>query len=390
MSDLQATPLRKHWWQRIPAAWRLAFIFWLGMRLLLWVLGALLFTSGLLTVGAPLTYGVETLTRGWQGALFGVWTHWDAIYYDAIVSGGYHALPQLSAFFPLYPLLAKPFTWLGIHPAIALTLVSNLSFLFALGLFLEEVERLLGRDYWVPAGLAILFFPTSFYFYAPYPHSLALFFVLLAWKLARQEKWLACAGVGLLLGLTHSSVIPVVIVLLVMVIRWLKHSPGRLHWAALAVPFMPLAGVATFLSWRIWAGFSNFGALQYRYWQTEFLGPLKVISQLIYQLFHGRTLAIFAVILLCIALLALAWCLRKKLYLQAIYLGSLLLFLISFTMPNVPLGSFNRLVLIGFPIYLAMAAWMKSSRWAYRLILVGSGVLYFIMGFAYLSWLWVA
>ena len=191
----------KTWWPRIPYTWRLAFILWLGMRLLLWILGMLLFVSGVLKTGSPLTYGVETLTEGWPGALFGVWTHWDGIYYDAIVSQGYHALPQLSAFFPLYPLLAKPLYWLGVHPAIALTIISNLALLPALWLYLEEAEHLLGKDHLLAAGLSLLFFPTSFYFYAPYPHSLALLMVLSAWKLAQKRKWLACATVGLLLGI---------------------------------------------------------------------------------------------------------------------------------------------------------------------------------------------
>ncbi len=375
---------------RIPYVWRMAFILWLGMRLLLWILGMLLFVSGVLKTGSPLTYGVETLTEGWTGALFGVWTHWDGIYYDAIVSQGYHALPQLSAFFPLYPLLAKPLYWLGLHPAIALTIISNLALLPALWLYLEEAEHLLGKDHLLAAGLALLFFPTSFYFYAPYPHSLALLMVISAWKLAQKRKWLACATVGLLLGLTHSSVIPLVVVLTVLVIRDLRQSPSKLSWARFAVPAMPLAGVALFLAWRISQGFPPFGEVQYQFWQTEFLGPVKVVSQFIQQMFNGRQLAYFALPILIVSLLATFWAFHRKFYLQAVYLSALILFLASVTMPNVPLGSFNRLILIGFPIFLALASWMKQSRWAYRSILALSGVLYFIMCFAYLSWLWVA
>jgi len=303
---------------------------------------------------------------------------------------GYHALPQLSAFFPLYPLLAKPLTWLGMHPAIALTLISNLALLLALGLYLEEAEHLLGKDHMLAAGLALLFFPTSFFFYAPYPHSLALLMVLGAWKLAVKRKWLACAVVGLLLGLTHSSVIPLVVVLMVLVIRDLRQSPSKFGWVKLAVPAMPLAGVVLFLAWRISQGFPSFGEVQYQFWQTEFLGPVKVLLQFMHQMFNGRQLAYFALPILIVSLLATIWAFRRKFYLQAIYLSALILFLGSVTMPNVPLGSFNRLILIGFPIFLALASWMKQSPWAYRVILALSGVLYFIMCFAYLSWLWVA
>jgi hypothetical protein len=380
----------KTWWLHIPYTWRLAFVLWLGMRLLLWVLGALLFESGVLTTGSPLTYGVETLTEGWRGALFGVWTHWDGIYYDAIVSQGYHGLPQLSAFFPLYPLLAKPFYWLGMHPAIALIMVSNLAFLPALGLYLEEAEQLMGKDHILAAGLALLLFPTSFYFYASYPHSLALLMILSAWKLAQKRKWLACAVVGLLLGLTHSSVIPLVVVLAVLVIRDMRQSPSKFGWVKLAVPAMPLAGVVLFLAWRISQGFPPFGEVQYQFWRTVFLGPVKVIIQFAHQMFMGRQLSYFAPPILIVSLLATFWAFRRKFFLQAVYLSALILFLASVTMTNMPLGSYNRLILIGFPIFLALASWMKQNRWAYRAILALSSVLYFIMCFAYLSWLWVA
>jgi hypothetical protein len=107
-------------------------------------------------------------------------------------------------------------------------------------------------------------------------------------------------------------------------------------------------------------------------------------------MFNGRQLAYFALPILIVSILATVWAFRRKFYQQAIYLAALILFLASVTMPNVPLGSFNRLILIGFPIFLAMASWMKRNRWAYRVILALSSVLYFIMCFAYLSWLWVA
>lgn len=377
-------------WRRIPSAWRLALILWLGMRLLLWAFGALLSSSGILPLNDSHYYTLKPITDGWLGMLFGVWMRWDAVYYTAIVQQGYHALPQLNAFFPLYPLLAKPFFWLGMQPLVALVLVSNFAFLFALGMLLEETERLLGRTHLLAAGLAVIFFPTAFYFYAPYPHSLALLLILLGWRLARQEKWLACALTGLALGLTHSSVFPLAAVLLIYAIRSMRESPSRLGWVRLGVPLMPLAGAALFLAWRVSQGFPPFGEVQYRFWQTEFLGPFEVIRQFVYQLFHGRQLAWIALVFFIVSILALIWLIRRKYTLEAVYLFTLILFLLSVTMPNVPLGSFNRLIIIGFPMYFAIAAWMKKSRWTYRLILGFSGVLYFIMCFAYLSWMWVA
>jgi hypothetical protein len=180
------------------------------------------------------------------------------------------------------------------------------------------------------------------------------------------------------------------VVLAVLVIRDMRQSPSKFGWVKLAVPAMPLAGVVLFLAWRISQGFPPFGEVQYQFWRTVFLGPVKVIIQFAHQMFMGRQLSYFAPPILIVSLLATFWAFRRKFFLQAVYLSALILFLASVTMTNMPLGSYNRLILIGFPIFLALASWMKQNRWAYRAILALSSVLYFIMCFAYLSWLWVA
>ena len=131
--------------RRIPLAWRLAFILWLALRLVTWAFGAALFASGFAPLHSGYNYGIQTLTEGLDGALWGIWMRWDGVYYDLILTQGYQAMPNLSAFFPLFPLLARPLTALGLHAIPALITVSSLALLPALALFLQEVERLLGR-----------------------------------------------------------------------------------------------------------------------------------------------------------------------------------------------------------------------------------------------------
>lgn len=207
------------WWLRIPYVWRLAFILWLGMRLLLWAVGTFIYHSGLFPIHSGYSYGIDLISGPVSGALFGVWMRWDGVYYDLILSQGYSALPQLSAFWPLYPLLTRPLFWLGIHPNIALTISSNLAFLAAIVIFLEEVKDHFGFSVMLPAGLILVTFPGAFFFFAPFPMSLALLLVLLSYRLARSERWLAAAAAGFLSGLAHSTVIPLSLLLFIHVFQ---------------------------------------------------------------------------------------------------------------------------------------------------------------------------
>ena len=377
--------------RRIPPAWRLAFILWLALRLVNWAFGAALFASGFAPLHSGYNYGIQTLTEGLDGALRGIWMRWDGVYYDLILTQGYQAMPNLSAFFPLFPLLARPLTALGLHAIPALITVSSLALLPALALFLQEVERLLGAQAMLPAGLGLMLFPTAFYFYAPYPQSLALLLILLAWRLARSRRWLGCALAGLLAGLAHSTVAPLVILLLVEAVGWLRSTRARLGWAALAVPFMPLAGVALFLAWRIGQGFPAYGDMQRTFFGTTFIGPWQGLLEVgrLWQNGNYRTL-LATLLCLALAVLATAWALRARRFALAAYLGALVLLLLSVTMPDAPLASFNRYLLLGFPLFLALGDWMTRSPRLKLGLLAVFGVFYAVLCAYYLSWVWVA
>ena len=96
-----------------------------GMGIILWLAGVVpdQFTRGE-------THGIELINQGAAGYLIGVWQRHDAYNYMLIVMEGYTE-PHLSAFMPLYPLLAKPIAiMLGQGSLAALTgllVVSNLS-----------------------------------------------------------------------------------------------------------------------------------------------------------------------------------------------------------------------------------------------------------------------
>ncbi len=378
------------WWHRIPYTWRLAFGLWLGMRVLLWGISAFLFYNGVIPLDSPFPEAPVALDEGLAGALFGSWLRWDGGFYYWIVTEGYTATPTISAFFPLYPLLAKLCTMIGFHPLIALILISNLALLGALKIFLEEVSEYFDESIMLPAGLALLVFPGAFFFYAPYPMSLALLLVLLSVRFTRKNKWLAASLTGFLSGLTHSTVIPLSLLLLLFGLTDLPKTNGKLRWISLLTSAMPLAGVVTFLAWRIHQGFPSMANMLDASWGSTLLNPLKAIEQLGQSIMMGNWMSLLKTGIILIGLFSVFWLFRQRKITLAIYQTGLLLYLISFTVPDHPLGSFIRYFLLSFPVYMTLGAWMKQKTKLRVLVFSGMGILNLFLCSLFMCWYFVA
>ncbi len=377
------------WWQRIPYTWRLAFGLWLGMRLLLWALSAFMYYRGLLP-SSPFPQAPVALDQGLAGALFGSWLRWDGGFYYLILTQGYAATPSLSAFLPLYTILAKPLFLIGGNPLIALLFISNLAFLPAIVLFLEEVRTLLGPEKLLSAGTILMVFPGAFFFFAPFPQSLAFLLIMLTWRFTRQQKWFGAAIAGLLCGLTHPTVIPLVILLFGSVVSWMKKSIGRLRWIVLSVPAMPLAGFALFLAWRERQGFLPYIEYQSQVWGMSVFNPWAGIKQLFQSMMDGNLISDIKFFLLIVGIFSLIWLFKNRYFILGFYQASLIGFLISFTMPIHPFGSFIRYNLISFPTFFALAALLSKNRWLYAISSLGMGIVNIFLSILYLSWYFVA
>lgn len=181
----------------LAPAWKIPLITGLSVRLALMVWG--LFSCGL---GIPAEvmnrmqvyyYGVPPVTEGISGALWGVWQRWDAIQYMRIAQSGYTHV-ELSAFFPLYPALAGLLSALsGVHILAALSLISLVATLLVMHLLYRLVAEFIHPNWATPSVLMLAFFPSSFFFFAPYPQSFGLFLLLLALFSALKQRWLVAA-----------------------------------------------------------------------------------------------------------------------------------------------------------------------------------------------------
>jgi hypothetical protein len=137
--------------------------------------------------------------------LVGVWQRWDACWYSKIATFGYEPFENSIAFWPLFPLLTGIVSRLIGTGLVALAglIVAGVSFIAAI----EGLRRLVGRDFSPEIAnrtiLAISFFPTAFFFFAPFTES--LFLALSVWTMigARERRWLLVLVAGFLASLTR-------------------------------------------------------------------------------------------------------------------------------------------------------------------------------------------
>src|SRR4028118_296820 len=93
------------------SAWAFVFIVFASSRLLFMVVGALaaLFLPQADPAGDPLG----------PGGFLGYWAHWGGAWYAELATEGYgERAPASTAFFPVYPMLAKLGTVVGGGPAL--------------------------------------------------------------------------------------------------------------------------------------------------------------------------------------------------------------------------------------------------------------------------------
>jgi hypothetical protein len=211
----------------------------------------------------PFRYGVDHL-----GSILG---RWDANWYTAIATSGYHWSGDHRAensvvFFPAYPMLMRLGAWITrADPAYVGFFLSMCAFAWAL----VYVFRLARDDFRLDAPAAavsmLAWYPFAVFFGAVYAES--LFLLALAgcfYHAARRERWRSAAWV-LLASLTKPSGFFMVAPLSVLfLVRWWRESGnGWRLWrdrdarrAALAdalilvVPLLGVAGYSLFL-WRL-------------------------------------------------------------------------------------------------------------------------------------------
>ena len=155
---------------------------------------------------------------------------WDSWWFQSIVERGYmrelvsvtdevHKNQANWAFFPLFPLLTKLFTFLGLTSELAAIVVNQIELLgsmyFAYLLGLKNLSR--QEALFIP--LAIAFSPGNIWFMAAYSDMTFLFFSILAFYCLNSKHLWLFAAVGFLLALSRFTGFLIILPLIVYSLR---------------------------------------------------------------------------------------------------------------------------------------------------------------------------
>lgn len=310
---------------------------------------------------------------------------WDGGYYADIASKGYAAISRDSLrFFPLVPMLAKPFIWVGIPARAAVVIVSNVSALIAAGLLYALVRRE-GRDEALAtrATWLLALAPAAFVFVLGYTEASTIALAVGMFLALRTQRWWVAAGLGVLVGLSRPSGLILALPALIEVARGIRGLPVKEYVARAAAVISPAIGTLLYLTW-VWDRFGDFW-LPYSI-QTEagrrgsFADPFETIGDALRGLFNGNTIGTgLHVPWLLVAVVLIVICFRTW---PASY-GALAAAGIGSAVVSSNLDSFERYALAAFPLVL-VAASLTASRRIERAVLVLSGAamtLYALLAF---------
>jgi hypothetical protein len=380
---------------RFSSPWAYCLLVWGVSRLALAAWGALLWGLKIAPLPGAMTFYfmIPPIENGIAAPLLGVWLRWDVIHYLRIVLFGYNTL-DLSAFYPVYPLLGGLLSWLfragpryiEITSMTGLMLASSGMLLLAMRLLYQVADADFGRQTAQRAVLLLAVFPAGFFFFAAYPQSTLLFLSVAAYWAVRRERWLLAGIAGLLAGLTHSIAWTLAFMLAGYALAaWLKNGRRLAQAPVLLIPFMPPLGIVLFLAWRISQGFMDFSAMQASIWGKGFL-PLWQTIFAVFQphWFPVRIWANLAVFLLALCLVPLVW--KKFNWGMGLYLMITALFLASISNYGDPLPDFMRFISPVFPLYLGLALWLKTKHSGLE---IGFAALQLFFSAAFMMWLWI-
>jgi hypothetical protein len=332
--------------------------------------------------------GVEVpATPGWHNAVDGL-DRWDAGWFERISRFGYEQQDASAAFFPGFPLAIRAtsaITRIGAFGSASI--VADLAFVGAM----IALYLLTAREFSVGMAqrtvLLLTLFPASFFFFAPYSESLFLLWSVLAFSCARRGRWWLAGGAGILSALTRS-----VGVLLVpaLVYEAIKRPEGGRGKAVIASLSPLLAPVLYSAYWWGRAGDALRPLHAQDAWYRTLTIPIVTLGNALWLGVTGITDArgiywTADLILVALLLVPLAWRWRIIPNSYLIYVVATIVLVLSYPLPERPLLSVPRFLIVLFPIFWSLASLIAERR---RLaIVIGvSAVGYAALAVAFMNW----
>ena len=226
---------------------------WYGVGVAVWILALTRFVQIVLLVvldrATAEPQGLRTNLLIWDGGWF---QRVAAGYPDGYTFSADGTLQGNElAFFPLYPMLIRLLSTLGLDPGTAALTVSWLASIGAAVALHLLGTSLFGRR----AGWALVAVccsaPMSVVLSMAYSESLFLALVAGMFVAAHRQVWWAAGLLGLGAALTRPTGAAAAVALAVAAVLAVRRDPGR-KWAPLAAAAVALAGVPAYLGWVAW------------------------------------------------------------------------------------------------------------------------------------------
>src|SRR3990167_10376612 len=159
--------------------------------------------------------------------------NWDGGHYLGIAESGYSEKFQY-AFFPLYPLVIKALNQITQNYLLAAILISVAATFLGLHLLYKLVAGDFDKKIAEKAILALLFFPTSFFFLTAYSEGLFFLLTIAAFYFLRTRKLFWAVVFASLASATRLSGLAVVLGLIIEV--YLTEGINKKNWYILLSP----------------------------------------------------------------------------------------------------------------------------------------------------------
>jgi hypothetical protein len=340
-------------------------------------------------------------------------SRWDSVHFQDIAVHGYER-EDLTAFFPLYPLLARAVGAVTGSVLLGGLLVSLGAFLAALVIVHRLAELELGARAARRTVFLLAFFPAAVFFSAFYSESLFLALTAGAIYAARRGRFGWACAVGALASATRNTGVLVVVPIVLLYLYgpradrpqpeaagpwWRPRHPvgGDLAWLAL-VP----AGLVAYSAYQ-WARFGDPLATWHvqTFWSRGFHGPFSAVGYAIPEtveaageLFTGSNdtfespvakLALFGA--LALAAVAVVGIFRRLPVAYGAYVLVALAPPLSTPWPEHPLMSFPRFLAVLFPVHMWLAL-HTAGRARFLVVLGAFAAMLAVLSVKFATWGW--
>jgi len=368
-------------------------------------------------VWAPLRGSDSPPFRAYEGVtdlLFGTFAHWDSVWFIHIAEHGYDS-KQVTAFFPLYPILVHGLAEVVRSTIVAGVLISVAAGAVAAGVLFRIARPLLGREVAGDAVLFLALYPIAYVFTAIYSDGLFLALATGAFLAGQQRRPLLAGVLGGLACGTRAAGLALVPALLVLL--WPRRRALREYAGLAQILLLPAAvgAYAIYLNHRFgdWLAFVHAeGSVDWNrhvppsgpfqgFWDAAtagWHGAAELVRHLprtqnapaglpVHDQWAAWNALQFVLLLVAIWLTVEAW--RRLGPAFGVYSAATILVFVSSPAKFVPLASEPRYLLADFPLFLVLAR-MTEGRPRLRLaVIVGFAVAggFAAVGFARNTWI---